>query len=147
MAGGVRFRIKRAKLRSGFFRNTPIRAEKVPPYEVNSHLIIFETSVRVVKFISVMVYCYQVMYKLFKLDQLQIPTFQFLRLYSRILHRQQLLQPMKRYHFCTYLVGIQKDNENKMCACMLTQQFFLHFWKYCIFLKNVGGGASAPASL
>lgn len=90
-------------------------------------LIVFETSVWVVKFINVMVYCYQVMYKSFKLDQIQIPTFQLSRLYSKILHRQLLLQPMKRGHFCTYLVGIQKGNENKMYDCMLTQQFFLHF--------------------
>ena len=111
----------------GFPRNTPMRAEKVPPYEVYSHLIIFETSVPVVKFTNVMVYCYQVMYKLFKLDQLQIPTFQFLRLCFKILHRQQLLQPMKRNYFCTEPVGFQKVNETGCMTAFQTNSYFYIF--------------------
>ena len=126
--GAVRFRLKRAKLRSAvFFRDTPMRAEKVPPYEVYSHLIIFETSVRVLKFISFTVYCYQLMYTLFKLDQLQIPTFQFLRLYSKILHRQQLLQPMKRNSFCTKLACFQKVNETRCMSSFQTNSYFYIF--------------------
>ena len=67
-----------------------------------------------------MVSCYQAMYKLSKLNEIRIPTFQFLRLDSKILHRQQILQPMQRDYLWTKLVGFQKVNENKMYDCIPT---------------------------